>query len=164
MKRGREKGLYQKFKAAFYRPKFPKFKNFINYFSQRFFIFKGVAKSTVCFQPPLFCSSFPGPFAKSKADSQNMVSVVSAPGFDLGRRRTGYLASGLEMGLYAAVLIFSFASVEKAYVFSFLFLVDFCVVVLTSEEVAHEKISVTSRWNPTNIWTNNWSQLFRNIG
>jgi len=43
-----------------------------------------------------------------------MVSVASAPGFDLGRRRTGYLASSLKMGLYVAVLIFSFVALEKA--------------------------------------------------
>ena len=66
MKRGRKKGLYQKFKAAFYRPKFPKFKNFINFIFLRDSLYlKGLQKAQFSASPVLFL--FPWTFCKVKS-------------------------------------------------------------------------------------------------
>ena len=66
MKRGRKKGLYQKFKAAFYRPKFPKFKNFINFIFLRDSLYlKGLQKAQ--FSASLVLFLFPWTFCKVKS-------------------------------------------------------------------------------------------------
>lgn len=112
------------------------------YFLQRFFIFKGVTKNTVLFQPPQFCSSFHQTFCKGKSWwSEYVDSTAASLGFDLGRRRAWYLAFGLADWVLCSRSDLLLCSSGKPCVLSFLFLLDFCLVVLTSQEMVHGKIS-----------------------
>lgn len=142
MKRVRKEGLHKKFKAESYMPNILNFKNFRNFISFRDSLYLKVSqKVQILFSLPSSAHVSTGPFAKWKADGQNKW-IQRPPHYALiwGKRRVWYLAFGLADWAICSCFDLLLFSSGKPCVLSFLFLVDFCLVVLTSREVAHGKI------------------------